>query len=49
MLIAKAIGYCIVAAACHISRLAFQLILKVAKHNYMYTEVSNYGQRLANG
>jgi len=38
-----------VAAACNVSGQAFQLILKVAEHVYMYSEISNYGQKLADG
>jgi len=33
----------------YISGQVFQLILKVAEHVNMYSEISNYGQKLANG
>ena len=47
MLIAEAIGRCIVADACNVSRLAFQLILTWAERIYTYSDMSNYGQKLA--
>ena len=38
-----------VAAACNVSGQAFQLIIKVAEHVYMYSEISKYRQKFADG
>ena len=35
-----------VAAACNVRGLAYQVILKEAKHIYKYSEMSNYGRGL---
>ena len=40
---------CNSAAACNIIGLTFQLILKVAKHIYIYSETINSGWKLADG
>ena len=49
ILIAEAIQYYTVAAAYSVIGLALQLFLKMAAHIYMNSEMSNYGQKLADG